>query len=129
MRRTARIALYLLIFTLAAGSALAQTPPVDFKLLGVDAARGVTRYQVRINTDKPVTQVDLHLAFVNQAGKGLMNTDLIWQNIVNSQRQPIVKGKTYTVEDFLPSGAVKAEGRRLRVFFKDGTVWKAPISH
>ncbi len=126
MRQLVKIGTSLLILALTVGQALAEAPPVDFTLLGVEPVKGAIHYQVKINTTKPVEQVDLNLVYLDQSGKEVMKTDVIWQNIVNSERRPIEAGKTYTVEDFLPDGAVKAEGKLLRVFFKDGSIWKAP---
>jgi hypothetical protein len=80
-------------------------------------------YKIRINTDKPISQVDLAVKETDDSGKVLMDTTMLWQNIVHSTQQPIEKGKTYDVQDYLYPGATKAECKLKRVVFQDGTTW------
>jgi hypothetical protein len=59
-------------------------------------------------------------------GKALLDTTLIWQNIVHSQGQPIVAGQTYDVQDYLYPGTVKTEAKLQQVVYKDLSTWDAP---
>jgi hypothetical protein len=106
--------------------AVAAGPPVEFTFLGIDQAKNISKYQVKILTDKPVTQVDVDLKFYDAAGKVLFESMNLWRNVVKSASEPIEQGKTYTDADFLPQGAVRAEAKMVRVWFKDGTTWEAP---
>ena len=76
-----------------------------------------------MNTEKRISQVDLAVKEMDDSGKVLMDTTMLWQNIVKSVRQPIEKGKTYDVQDYLYPGATRAEGKLKRVVFEDGTTW------
>jgi hypothetical protein len=97
--------------------------PVDFTFLGVSPDKKQISYQIKVNTGKPVAQLDLILKETDDNDKVLLDTTFLWQNIVHSVRQPIEKGKTYTVDDNLRPGATKAECRLARVIYQDGTSW------
>jgi hypothetical protein len=100
---------------------------VEFTFLGLSPDKKLNRYEIKILTDKPISQVDFNLKFFNQEGKALLDDTVIWQNIVKSVRQPIEAGNTYTVDDdFVKDGAVRSQGKLLRVWFKDGSRWEAP---
>jgi hypothetical protein len=111
--------------TASTASTSAAGSPVDFTFLGIAADKQHIAYKIKVNTDKPITQVDLALKETDDTGKVLMDTTLLWQNIVHSTRQPIEKGKTYDVEDYLYPGTTKTECRLKRVVFQDGTSWSA----
>lgn len=100
--------------------------PVEVKNLGLTDNNIRVQFEVKINTDKPVSQVDIDQKFMDASGKVVKQVPLAWQNIVNGQEIPIEKGKTYTSKVRLQEGAAKAELKVLRVIFKDGTEWKAP---
>lgn len=105
-------------------AAQAATPPVEFTFLGLDAAQGTMRYQIQILTHKPVSQVDFNLRIFNQSGKIIYDRPVSWRNMVKGAPQPIEPGRTYNVEDSLGvEGAARAEGKLLRVVFRDGTGW------
>ena len=115
-----------LIVLLVAWCLAAQpaTPPVEFTFLGLDAAQGTMRYQIQILTHKPVSQVDFNLRIFNQSGKIIYDRPVSWRNMVKGAPQPIEPGRTYKVEDSLGvEGAARAEGKLLRVVFRDGTGW------
>ncbi|MFH0800715.1 MAG: hypothetical protein V2A66_11135 [Pseudomonadota bacterium] len=103
----------------------ADTKPVEFTPIGVKAGTPGFNFSIKITTDKPVTQVDIGMKFLDATGKVVDQTPYIWENIVKSVRQPIEQGKTYEDNSPLLSGATKAEATLLRVHFKDRTVWTA----
>ncbi|HEX8843316.1 MAG TPA: hypothetical protein VF791_01540 [Pyrinomonadaceae bacterium] len=99
--------------------------PIEFTYLGITSDKEHIRYRIKVNTAKPISQVDLGIKFTDASGKVLDDTTFAWQNIVKSKQQPIEQGKTYDVEDYLPEGATKAEVVLKRVIFKDGGYWSA----
>jgi hypothetical protein len=104
--------------------AWAAAAPVEFTFLGFDATQKTMRYQVKILTHKPVSQVDFNLRCFNGNGKILYDRPVSWRNMIRGAPQPIEAGKTYTVEDsFSMEGAVRGEGKLLRVVYTDGTGW------
>ena len=116
-----------LILVAVTVQAAAPTAPVEFNFQGLSPDKKLNRYEIKILTDKPVSQVDFNLKFYDQEGKALLDDTVIWQNIVKSVRQPIEAGKTYKVDDdFVKNGAVRSQGKLLRVWFKDGSRWEAP---
>jgi len=116
-----------LILGAAAVQAAAPKTPVEFTFLGLSPDKKLNRYEIKILTDKPISQVDFNLKFFNQEGNALLDDTVIWQNIVKSVRQPIEAGKTYQVDDdFVKDGAVRSQGKLLRVWFKDSSRWEAP---
>ena len=66
------------------------------------------------------------MKYLDAKGKVLMDTPILWQNIVKSTRQPIENGKTYQVQDYLLPDTAKVEAQLLRVHFQDGSQWNAP---
>ena len=97
--------------------------PVEFTWLGITPDKQNISYKIKVNTDKPISQVDLAVKETDDSGKVLMDTTMLWQNIVKSVQQPIEKGKTYDVQDYLYPGSSKAECKLKRVVFQDGTSW------
>lgn len=108
----------------AAGEARAA--PVELSFVGLDAPKMVFRYRVKINTDKPVTQVDISAKYVGADGKALDEMTHAWQNIVKMERQPIEMGKTYDAEGYLFPDTARVECKLQRVIYGDGTRWSAP---
>lgn len=96
--------------------------PVELTSLGIAADKEHVAYKIKVNTDKPISQVDIELKYTDEKGKVETET-LIWQNIVKSTRQPIEKGKTYEDQSYLSPGSTKAECKLKRVVFEDGTSW------
>src|SRR5437588_3330253 len=104
-------------------SAKTDGNPVEFTCLGLSADRTHFSYHVKVNTDKPISQVDIEVKSVDAKGKSSTET-FLWQNIVKSHQQPIEKGKTYDVdENAVTEGTAKAECKMKRVVFEDGTSW------
>ena len=99
---------------------------MEFAFLGMDTQKQVIRYRIKVDTDKPVAQVDIGTKFVGADGKVVMDTTLAWRNIVKSQRQPIEKGKTYEDDSYLFPNTARVECKVLRVIYKDGSRWSAP---
>ena len=95
--------------------------PIDFTFLGITPDKQNIAYRIKVNTAKPIEEVHLALKEIEASGKSLMDTTLVWQNIVKSTRQPIESGKTYEVQDYLYPGATKVECTLKEVIFKDGT--------
>ena len=97
--------------------------PVEFTCLGLSADKTHFSYRVKVNTDKPISQVDIEVKSVDQKGKASTET-FLWQNIVKSTQQPIEKGRTYDVdENAVEEGATKVDCKMKRVVFVDGTSW------
>ena len=109
----------------ATPSPIAGEPPVEFTYLGVSPDKESAAYQIKVKTTEPISQVDLGVKYLDDAGKVLEETTFAWQNVVKSVRQPIEKGKTYEVKDELPQGATKAEYTLKRVIFQNGARWSA----
>lgn len=102
-----------------------NAPPVNFTFLGITSDKQNIAYKIKVNTDKPIEEVHLALKEMDAGGKVLMDTTLVWKNIVKSTREPIESGKTYEVQDYLYPGTTKAECTLKEVIFKDGTRWTA----
>jgi len=99
--------------------------PVEFTYLGVTPDKGSIAYKIKVNSAKPVSQVDLDMKYTDESGRVVDQTTYAWQNVVKSKRNPIERGQTYEVKDELPEGATRAEVTLKRVHFQDGTVWNA----
>jgi hypothetical protein len=99
--------------------------PVEVTYTGVTPDKESIAYKIKVNTDKPVSQVDLLIKYMDERGGFVEETTYAWQNIVKSVQKPIEKGQTYEREDPLPEGATRAEITLKRVIFKDGTRWEA----
>ena len=115
-------------FLVLAMRAAPEEPPVELISSGVPPGKAVVAYQIKVNTDKPINEVHLNLKETDAAGKIVVETMLVWQNIVHSTRQPIEKGKTYDDDMSLSPGAVAAECSLKEVVFKDSTRWVATAS-
>jgi hypothetical protein len=99
--------------------------PVEYTYLGISPSKDAFSYKIRVNTTKPVSQVDINAKYTDASGKVLEETTVAWQNVVKSVRGTIEQGKTYEVEGYLPEGAAKVESALKRVIFTDGTRWEA----
>src|SRR5258708_7274459 len=97
--------------------------PIEFTYLGITPDKANISYTIKVNTDKPISQVDLAVKETDDSGKVLMDTTMLWQNIVKSVQQPIENGKTYDVKDYLYPGATKAECKLKSVVFEDHSSW------
>ena len=100
-------------------------PPVEFTYLGVAPDKETISYKLKVNTAEPISQVDIAVKYMDDAGKVVDETTLAWQNVVKSERKPIERGKTYEARDYLPQGATKAECLLKRVIFANGSRWNA----
>lgn len=100
-------------------------PPVEFTYLGVAPDKESIAFKIKVDAAEPISQVDIGIKYLDDAGKVVDETTLAWQNVVKSKRLPIEKGKTYEAQDYLPEGATKAECVLKRVIFADGTRWNA----
>jgi hypothetical protein len=99
--------------------------PVEYTFLGMDLKNSVVRYRIKVDTQRPIEEVDIATKFIGANGK-VDATTIVWQNIVGSKRQPIVSGKSYEDTSYLSPGTVRVETRLLRVVYSDGTRWTAP---
>src|SRR5712692_1810161 len=104
------------------GGAKTDGNPVEFTCLGLSPDKTHFSYRVKVNTDKPISQVDVEVKTVDQKGKASTET-FLWQNIVKSHQQPIEKGKTYNVDESVEEGTTKVECKMKRVVFEDGASW------
>jgi hypothetical protein len=100
--------------------------PVEFTFTGVTPDKESIAYKIKVNSAKPVSQVDIAVKYLDAEGRVVSETTRAWQNIVKSKKQPIEQGKTYEVTDELEPGSTTAECQLKRVFFTDGTNWSAP---
>jgi hypothetical protein len=98
--------------------------PVEVTYTGVTPDKESIGYKVKVNTAKKVTQVDLDIKYMDDAGRVVDENTYAWQNIVKSVRKPIEKGQTYEATDPVPDGATRAEVTLKRVIFEDGTRWE-----
>ena len=108
-----------------AASAKPTAPPVDVALTGPTTDKKGLGFRVSIKDANPVKQVDLHVAYLGADGKVTMETTYVWENIVNSERKPIVKGQSYTDSVPLIGDAKSANIKLARVVFADSTSWQA----
>jgi hypothetical protein len=99
--------------------------PVEFTYLGVTPDKESIAYKIKVNSAKPISQVDLNMKYLDDKGGVVDESTYAWQNIVKSARKPIERGQTYEVKDPLPDGATRAEVTLKRVIFEDGTRWEA----
>ena len=99
--------------------------PLPAKFPEDDSRRPCATYKIKVNAAEPISQVDIGVRYMGQDSSVPEETTLAWQNVVKSARQPIERGQTYEVRDYLPEGAVKAEYTLKRVIFQDGTCWNA----
>lgn len=109
-------------------SAHTEAAPVEYTFLGMDTKRPVPqiRYRIKVNTPKPIEQVDIATKFIAADGRVVNDTTLVWQNIVKSKREPIVNGRTYEDTSYLFPNTARVESHLKRVVFTDGTRWMAP---
>jgi hypothetical protein len=99
--------------------------PVEFTYQGVTPDKQSIAYKIKVNSAKPISQVDLNMKYLDDKGGVVEETTYAWQNVVKSSRTPIERGHTYEVKDPLPDGATRADVTLKRVIFEDGTRWEA----
>lgn len=99
--------------------------PVEFTYLGVTPDKESIAYKIKVNSAKPISQVDLDMKYMDESGRVVDQSTYAWQNVVKSKRNAIERGQTYEVKDELPEGATRAEVTLKRVHFEDGTRWEA----
>lgn len=120
------LAAAVLTMTTLSTDAEAAPPPVEFTYLGTTSDGEATRFRIKVNATKAISQVDIHFRFLDDHGAELLDSDYAWQNVVKSKKLPIEAGKTYEVNDGLMiPGAVKIEAKLVRVIFADGSRWNA----
>lgn len=100
-------------------------PPVEYAFDGITPDKEEFSYKIKVNTSKPISQVDIATKYLDAQRKVISETTIAWQNIVKSKREPIEEGKTYDVKGYLEPGATKVETVLKRVFFADGSSWNA----
>jgi len=115
-------------FPLAMAAAGSDEPPVELLSCGVPPGKASVSYKIKVNTDKPISEVHLNLKETDAGGKIVTETTLVWQNVVHSTRQPIEQGKTCEDEMALSPPAVAAECSLKEVVYKDYTRWSAPTA-
>jgi len=117
-----------MLLPLTTAAASPDEPPVELVSSGVPPGKASVSYKIKVNTDKPINEVHLNLKETDAGGKVLVETTVVWANIVHSTRQPIEKGKIYEDDTALSPGAVAAECSLKEVIYKDFTRWSAPTS-
>lgn len=113
--------------TIAPRARATHTAPVSYTFLGMNTKSPVPeiRYRIEVNTPKPIEEVDIATKFLAADGSVVMDTTLVWQNIVKSKRVPIENGRSYEETSYLFPKTARVESRLLRVVFADGTRWEA----
>ena len=99
---------------------------VEFTYVGITPDKENFSYKIKVNTDRPISQVDIAVKYYDDKGKVLGDSTIAWQNVVKSTRQPIEQGKVYEATGYLEPGSTKVEAVLNRVVFKDGSSWSAP---
>lgn len=99
--------------------------PVEFSFGGISTDGENISYKIKVNTPKPISQVDIAAKYMDAQGKVVTETTLAWQNVVKSKKEPIEQGKTYDVKDYNEPGATRADLKLKRVVFADGSTWNA----
>ena len=82
-------------------------------------------YKLKVDTDNPISEVEITVRLYDARGKMLDESTITWQNIVNETRQPTEKGKTYEATHFLEPDSTKVEAEVRHVYFWDGSIWSA----
>jgi hypothetical protein len=100
--------------------------PVEFTYVGITPDKESFSYKIRVNTAKPIGQVDIGAKYYDDKGKVIGDSTIAWQNVVKSTRQPIEPGRAYEATAYLEPGSTKVEANLKRVVFKDGSSWSAP---
>jgi hypothetical protein len=111
--------------TATASPAATGERPVEVTYTGTTPDKGSITYKVKVNSAKPIGQVDLNMRYLDDKGGVVEESTYAWQNVVKSKQNPIERGQTYEREDPLPEGATRAEITLKRVHFKDGSIWEA----
>jgi len=99
--------------------------PVEFTYIGITPDKESISYKIKVNTAKPIGQVDIAAKYYDDKGKMISDSTLAWQNVIKSTRQPIEEGKTYETTGYLEPGSVRVEAGLKRVVFEDGSTWSA----
>lgn len=107
-----------------AGASQSTEPPIDFTYLGVSSDKQHIAFQIKVNTAKPIIQIDLDVKEIDDSGKDLLDRTLLWQSKDCCPRRPLEKGKIYDgFERLLRPGATKTACSVQRVHFQDGSSW------
>jgi hypothetical protein len=111
------------------GSQNAQTrnanAPVEVIAVGIAPDRENYVYKLMVNTDNPISEVEINVRLYDARAKMLDESTITWQNIVNGTRQPTEKGKTYEASHFLEPDSTRVEAEVKHVYFWDGSIWSA----
>ena len=99
--------------------------PTELISVGIAPDRENYVYKLKVNTDNPISEVEIDVRLYDARGKMLDESTITWQNIVNETRQPTEKGKTYEATHFLEPDSTKVEAEVKHVYFWDGRIWSA----
>lgn len=111
------------ISAVPAPSPASGAAPAEVKWLNVDVENGLSNFQIKILTDKTITQVDLANKDFDAKGALVGEQNYSWQNVVKSKVMPIVKDQTYKDHFFSSEETVRSEIKITLVHFADGTTW------
>jgi hypothetical protein len=117
--------------TEAAGTGSQNAParnasaPVDLISVGIAPDREHYLYKLKVNTDNPISEVEIDVRLYDARGKMLDESPITWQNIVNGTRQTTEKGRTYEATHFLEPDSTRVEAEVKHVYFGDGSIWSA----
>jgi hypothetical protein len=108
------------------GSQNAQTQnAVELVSVGIVPDKESYVYKLKVNTDNPISEVEIGVRLYNVSGKMLDESIITWQNIVKGTRQPTGKGKIYEATHFLEPDSTKVEAEVRHIYFEDGSIWSA----
>jgi len=99
--------------------------PVELVSVGIVPDRESYVYKLKVNTDNPISEVEIGVRLYNVRGKMLDESIITWQNIVKGTRQPTGKGKIYEATHFLEPDSTKVEAEVRHIYFEDGSIWSA----
>jgi hypothetical protein len=99
-------------------------PPVAITSPGITPDRKNVAFKIEARGKKPIIQVDVEIKEMDQRGKVLLNTTLLWQRKDCCPRKPLEQGVIYDVsEPMVEKGATTAQATVVRVHFQDGSSW------
>ncbi len=122
MKRLKTLALFAV--ALVSFNSSGEVPPVEISYDQPKAGEIRTEFRFKINTSKPIKQVDVAIEYQGTANQVLRNTTFGWQNIINGEQRPIKGGQTYQDKHRFPEGTIKTKASLERVIYEDGSTWK-----
>lgn len=108
MKRNSLFILFVIFSVLTIQKTLAQGSAAEVIPGGMSSDNKYCQFKVKVNEEK-VSQVDVAIKYTDASGKILREANFAWQNIVNGNQSPILKGQTYESKHKAPEAAIKCE--------------------